>query len=197
AVGSPRRTPWRRIALDTPPPSGYDAFLRASERVRRRRECPSDHAQTRVQQAGAAIRRGAMGIYRVFAGSDGESHMEELRLEEHPELGALTKIHEVRVQQFDGTRKRDFHPLPERRLIIHLSGEVEIGTSDGSRQVFRTGDIRLMEDVTGRGHTHVDRSPSSAVYVLLKDEDGGASRARAHAVLGRRLLTERGLSRRS
>jgi hypothetical protein len=26
-----------------------------------------------------------------------------------------------------------------------------------------------MEDVTGRGHTHVDRSPSSAVYVLLKD----------------------------
>jgi hypothetical protein len=110
-----------------------------------------------------------MSIYRVFAGSDGESHMEELRLEEHPELGALTDIHEVRVQQFDGTRKRDFHPLPERRLIIHLSGEVEIGTSDGSRHVFRAGDIRLMEDVTGRGHTHVDRSPSSAVYVILKD----------------------------
>ena len=92
-----------------------------------------------------------MGIYRVFAGSDGESHMEELRVEEHPELGALTNINEVRVQQFDGTRKRDFNPLPERRLIMHLSGEVEIGTSDGSRQVFRAGDIRLMEDVTGRG----------------------------------------------
>ena len=94
-----------------------------------------------------------MGIYRVFAGSDGESHMEELRLEEHPALGALTNIHEVRVQQFDGTRQMDFHPLPERRLIIHLSGEVEIGTSDGSRHVFRAGDMRLMEDVTGRGHT--------------------------------------------
>jgi hypothetical protein len=26
-----------------------------------------------------------------------------------------------------------------------------------------------MEDVTGRGHTHVDRSPSSAVYIILKD----------------------------
>jgi hypothetical protein len=45
-----------------------------------------------------------MGIYRVCAGSDGESHMEELRLEEHPALGALTHIHEVRVQQFDATR---------------------------------------------------------------------------------------------
>ena len=108
-----------------------------------------------------------MGIFRVFAGSDGESHIEELRLEEHPELGALTNLSEVRIQQFDGTRNMDFHPLPERRLIIHLSGEVEIGSSDGSKQVFRAGDIRLMEDVTGLGHSHVDLSPSSAVYVIL------------------------------
>ncbi len=110
-----------------------------------------------------------MGIYRVFTGSDGESHIEELSLEEHPELGALTNLREVQVQQFDGTRNMPFHPLPERRLIIHLSGEVEIGTSDGSKQVFKAGDVRLMEDVTGRGHSHVDRSPSSAVYVILKD----------------------------
>jgi len=110
-----------------------------------------------------------MGIYRVFVGSDGESHIEELQLEEHPDLGALTNVNEVRVQQFDGTRKMDFHPLPERRLIIHLSGEVEIGTSDGARQVFRAGDIRLMEDVTAPGHMHLDRSPNAAVYILLKD----------------------------
>ena len=168
-VESPTRTPCRRIAMDNPPPCGYDALLRASERVRRRRERLSDHAQTRTQQSCEAMWRGAMGIYRVFAGSDGESHIEELRLEDHPELGALTNIHEVRVQQFDGTRQMDFHPLPERRLIIHLSGDVEIGTSDGSQHVFRAGDIRLMEDVTGRGHTHVDRSPSAAVYILLKD----------------------------
>jgi hypothetical protein len=64
----------------------------------------------------------------------------------------------------------DFHPLPERRLIMPLSGDVEIGTSDGSRHVFCAGDMRLMEDVTGRGHTHVDRSLSSAVSILLKDE---------------------------
>ena len=110
-----------------------------------------------------------MAIYRIFTGSDGESHIEEMRLEEHPELGSLTNLSEVRVQQFDGTRNRDFNPLPERRLIIHLSGEVEISTSDGSKQIFRDGDIRLMEDLTGRGHAHLDLSPSSAVYVLLTD----------------------------
>src|SRR2546426_11783833 len=95
----------------------------SSERILRRRDHLSDQAQTRTQKSCDAMRRGAMGIYRVFAGSDGESHMEELRLEEHPELGALTNIHEVRVQQVDGTRKRDFNPLPERRRIIHLAGE--------------------------------------------------------------------------
>ena len=107
-----------------------------------------------------------MGIYRVFAGSDGESHIEEISLEQHPELGALTNLSEVKVQQFDGTRNRDFNPLPERRLIIHLSGEVEIGTSDGSKQVFRAGDIRLMEDVSGRGHAHVDLIPSPVKYCM-------------------------------
>src|SRR6266571_5754844 len=146
--------------------------MMAGESVLRRRDRLSDHAQTRTQQSCEALRSGTMGIYRVFAGSDGESHIEELRLEEHPALGALTHIHEVRVQQFDKTRQMDFHPLPERRLIMHLSGEVENGTSDGSRHVFCAGDMRLMEDVTGRGHTHVDRSPSAAVYILLQDEDG-------------------------
>ena len=142
-------------------------FLAARERGAGERICWTPRQPVSTSLRGDA--EGLMSIYRVFASSDGESHIEELQLEEHPALGALKNIQEVRVQQFDGSRRMDFHPLPERRLIIHLSGEVEIGTSDGSRQVFRAGDIRLMEDVTGRGHTHVDLSPSAAVYVLLED----------------------------
>ena len=110
-----------------------------------------------------------MAIYRVFSDANGESHIEDLKLEEHPELGALLNVSEVRVQEFDGSRQMDFHPLPERRLIIHLSGEVEIGASDGAKRVLRAGDIRLMEDVTGKGHSHHDLSPSGAVYILLND----------------------------
>ena len=108
-----------------------------------------------------------MAIYRIFPDSDGESHIEEMNLSEHPELGDLTNLSEVRVQEFDGTRKRDFNPLPERRLIIHLSGEVEIGTSDGNKHIFRAGDVRLMEDMMDPGHTHFDLSPSNAFHVLL------------------------------
>ena len=111
-----------------------------------------------------------MAIFRVFAGPDGESHIEELDLEHHPELGSLRNISEVRVEHFAEPRHMDFHPLPERRLIFHLSGEVEIRVSDGTKQILRPGDVRLMEDLTGRGHTHDDLTQtSSAAYVLLSD----------------------------
>ena len=110
-----------------------------------------------------------MAMYRVFSDSDGESHIEELRLEDHPELGAMTNVSEVKVQKFDGSRDMPLHPLPERRLIVHLSGEVEITTSDGSKQILRAGDVRLMEDVTGKGHAHLDLTPSEAVYIILND----------------------------
>ena len=78
-----------------------------------------------------------MAMYRVFTDADGESHIEEMSLADHPELGSLTNVSAVQVQEFDGSRHRDFHPLPERRLIIHMSGEVEIGASDGSKIVLR------------------------------------------------------------
>ena len=33
-----------------------------------------------------------MAIYRIYSGDDGESHIEDLKLEGHPELGALINV---------------------------------------------------------------------------------------------------------
>ncbi len=110
-----------------------------------------------------------MSIYRVFAGTDGESHIEELDLEKNTELSSFLNVAEAGIHQFSQLRSMDFHPLTERRLIIHLRGEVEIGVSDGNKQIFQPGDARLMEDTTGRGHTHQDLSPVIHAGVVLKD----------------------------
>ena len=110
-----------------------------------------------------------MAIYRVFSDAAGESHIEDLKLEEHPELGELINVSEVRVQEFDGSRHRDFHPLPERRLIIHLSGEVEIRASDGANRVLRAGGYPADGGRHRQGPFHNDLRPSAAVYVLLND----------------------------
>ena len=110
-----------------------------------------------------------MAIYRVYATDDGESHMEELNLAEHLQLHSMLNVTEVKVQWWTEPRVMDFHPLPDRRFIIHLSGETEITVSDGASHVFRAGDCRLMEDTSGKGHSHVDRGPNSAAYVFLGD----------------------------
>ena len=78
-----------------------------------------------------------MAIYRVFSDAAGESHIEDLKLEEHPELGALIDVSKVRVQEFDGSRHRDFNPLPERRLIIHRLQRGPSVFSDGGFGITR------------------------------------------------------------
>ena len=110
-----------------------------------------------------------MGIYRVFTGPDEETHIEELDPQGHPELSSFRNVAEIGIRQYQELRAMDFHPLSERRIIIHLSGEVEIGVSDGNKQIFRPGDVRLMEDTTGPGLTHRDLTPTAAAVVLLND----------------------------
>src|SRR5262245_36727766 len=110
-----------------------------------------------------------MSIYRNYAGADGESHIEELQLAQHPWLSALMQVAQVGTDEFPERRSMDYHPLPERRLIIHLRGEVEIGVSDGSKQISHPGDARLMEDTSGHGHTHQHLSPVIQAVVVLND----------------------------
>ncbi len=46
----------------------------------------------------------------------------------------------------------DWHPAPQRQVVIHLSGQIEIGLRDGTTHLFGPGSARLTDDVTGTGH---------------------------------------------
>ena len=110
-----------------------------------------------------------MAIYRIFAGPDGESHIEPYDLGTNGDTGEFPNVADLTIHQFSELRSMDFHPLPQRRLIFHLVGEVEIGVSDGGKQKFGPGDARLMEDTSGRGHTHHDLSPVVQAVATLND----------------------------
>lgn len=47
----------------------------------------------------------------------------------------------------------DWHTSPDRQFIIFLSGEAETTASDGKARRFKQGDILLLEDTKGKGHT--------------------------------------------
>ena len=94
-----------------------------------------------------------MGLYRLYTGADGESHIEDLKPEDHAELRQLQAAAGIRLQEFPAQQFLDWHPAPRRQWVMIVSGELEIGLGDGTSRQFGPGDARLVEDTTGRGHT--------------------------------------------
>ena len=94
-----------------------------------------------------------MAIIRLFTGDDGETHMEELDPEQHPELTELHEAKGVRFRVSPAGYFSDWHNAPRRQNVINLSGEVEIGLKDGTVHRLGAGDVNLAEDLTGAGHT--------------------------------------------
>ena len=110
-----------------------------------------------------------MGIYRMYTGSDNETHIEELSLSDHPELGELQIVKGLQILKNEGGRFMDFHQAPNKRWLITFSGELEIGLGDGTVHKFGPGDVRLIEDVTGHGHTTRYVTEHMAALMLLPD----------------------------
>ncbi len=94
-----------------------------------------------------------MEITRLSSGDDGETHVEEMSLESHPELGELQKASGIVFRSAEPGSFLDWHPAPRRQFVITISGEVEIGLGDGTVHRFGPGHVNLAEDLSGHGHT--------------------------------------------
>ncbi len=94
-----------------------------------------------------------MGIYRMYTGDDGQTHIEETSLADHPELAEAVKTTSITFRENEAGRFIDWHPAPRRQYVICISGGIEIGLEDGATHRFMPGDARLVEDTTGKGHT--------------------------------------------
>ena len=112
-----------------------------------------------------------MGIYRLYSGTDGESHLEEMDLSQHSDLTEAQLTANITFREWEVDHFIDWHPAPRRQYIISLSGRVEIGLGDGTSVVYNPGDARLVEDTTGRGHTTrvIGSEPCIHVVIPLND----------------------------
>lgn len=86
--------------------------------------------------------------------ADGELELDErLIVEGMPALvGALPSATGVVYLQ-GGPFVTGAHPAPRKQWVIMLRGAVEVEVSDGSTRTFGAGDLLLVEDVTGSGHS--------------------------------------------
>jgi quercetin dioxygenase-like cupin family protein len=112
-----------------------------------------------------------MDISRLYSGSDGQTHIELMNLDSHPELATLQKAVGIQFRLTPAGNFIDWHPAPRRQFVITISGEVEIGLGDGSVHRFGPGHVNLAEDLTGKGHTTrvVGDQPRVTVTVPLAD----------------------------
>lgn len=115
-----------------------------------------------------------MKIVRVYTGSDGESHFEDLDIDlvERGMMGRISQPWQatgVIFREVDGNYELDFHNAPRRQLVINLDAGVEIEVGDGTRRTLGAGDILLAEDTTGRGHISrsIDGKPRRCLFVTL------------------------------
>lgn len=94
-----------------------------------------------------------MQITRVYTGNDGQTHFQDMDIADHPDLESLTSVTSIRFRIGEPGNFSDWHQESRRNYIITLSGEGEIGIGDGTLRRFGPGQVMLVEDLTGQGHT--------------------------------------------
>jgi hypothetical protein len=115
-----------------------------------------------------------MGIFRLYTGSDGESHIETIDAPEAARAHAVRTLGPIELLEDPPGTFFDWHPAPRRQWVIILSGQLEIGLGDGSLRRFGPGDARLVEDLTGHGHTTrvVGGTPCVVMLVPVETQTG-------------------------
>ncbi len=100
---------------------------------------------------------------RFYTDAAGESHFEDVRvalarMDFAPpapplDVSAFAPAKQVGFVRMPAGWFGDWHPAPRRQFMFCLAGAVAVQVSDGETRVFRPGDVVLLEDTTGKGHT--------------------------------------------
>ncbi len=116
------------------------------------------------------IKRGnELKIARLYAGSDGESHFDDIELPMQARKDGRktrTEVLPARGIVFFDAGDSDFHRAPARQLVFVHEGQIEVIVGDGSSRVFKPGEVFLAEDLTGRGHKSLAKDLSLIIATL-------------------------------
>ena len=113
-----------------------------------------------------------MAIIRVSAGTDGQSHFDEIEPRWTPrgdqsETAELIPGSGIMIRRFEPTRSNPWHHAPGRYAVFTLSGAVDIEIGDGTVRRLGPGDILIAEDLTGQGHATREVGPEPRVSIFV------------------------------
>jgi len=120
-----------------------------------------------------------MKYTRLYATEDGESHFEQVEakmsLTEYAppapplELSDMKPATQFGFMNAPAGWSSGWHPSSARNLFFVLTGEWEVRASDGESRRFEVGDVLLVDDTTGKGHSSrvISETDSLAAMVEL------------------------------
>lgn len=117
-----------------------------------------------------------MKLIRLYSGSDGQSHFEEISMQltdsEYGKITNPTAVTHIIFGEID-EREIGWHNPPCSQYVIMLKGAMEIEIGNGSKKIFHEGDILLAEDTTGQGH--ITRAASAGIrkYIVIPLKSNG------------------------
>ena len=98
-----------------------------------------------------------MRIHNIYADENGETHFRDIDVEwtttgadgttskRFPATGIM-------FRNTPGDWRYDWHTATRRQYVVNLDGPNRITVSDGESRVIGTGEVILIEDLTGKGH---------------------------------------------
>jgi hypothetical protein len=118
-----------------------------------------------------------MHVTRIHADQNGESHFEDIEIDLSPMEAAppsaplsVSSLAAERIvfAQFPPGWFGDWHPAPKRQYWVGILGIVEATVSDGEVRVFGPGNIVLLDDLVGKGHTTRVRGEQGAQAMFVQ-----------------------------
>ena len=113
-------------------------------------------------------------VTRIYSDSNGDSHFEdfEICLNDAGSIGRTSDVLPAKAVVFrevEPSYDWDFHHAPQKQYIILLDGEIEIETSLGKKRIFKSGEVLLVEDTTGKGHKTRNLQPikRKSIFITL------------------------------
>jgi quercetin dioxygenase-like cupin family protein len=105
--------------------------------------------------------------YRLYTGSDGNSHVVRGSLSG----GKLVQAESVLFKETPAHSSLDWHDAPTTQYVITLAGVLEFTTVGGETFTIHPGEVLVAEDNAGSGHKWrlVNDEPWKRAYVVFKE----------------------------
>ena len=117
-------------------------------------------------------------ITRLYTGSDGQTHAEDVELkltgDRLNEVSEMFKVSGAELHRTPPGKVNSWHIAPRRQYVITLSGRGEIELAGGKKIPLEPGHIELAEDLTGKGHITrvVGNEDRVTIQLPLADQPG-------------------------